>query len=143
MTFSLREALYPLADALQLELSFDQQHNISSDAKASISIPGVPFTLRPLVVDSLVNPVDRSVGLMLKVAGDLFLYVSYECAEKTLILALIDRLKLGKMPGSKKGYLLDDSQIPEEVLEDLRDGIVRAYTRGRFGHKWVEMKLGA
>lgn len=135
----LAEDLFVLSDVLQMELRVSATGVVTGDMQVAASIPdiGLRLNMRPQVVSSAYDPVNKSAALVVHVHGDLYVYAAHDRTANLITVIVLDQ---AKMSSRLKGVLERANAAIERSTQFFTKHGLSISTRSPYGETWAHKK---
>jgi len=146
--YNIDQLLYPIADALQMDLQL-VNGVVQCEQKMDLElIDGIPIVVKMRVVDSIIDLQWGTVGIILKVAGSLYLAMINDDKRKELTFFLVDGGKAGfTNKFNKNGRLKIMSKwngvwSRKKFYSAIAPGVKATFTRPSVSSTWKRESVG-
>ncbi len=136
---AFQKLLYPIADALKMELKHNDKYEVQGECK--VQIPGTPLTLPMKVEASFYDKDQSTAGVLCKTKGKLWVLVSYNQSTDRLSCAIVNSDKLSHVPSTSMAPFLKPTASLLKVWGYLKPGLVKVFYRSAKEANWHEQAL--
>lgn len=148
MNRSIDQLLYPIADALQMDFTM-KKWRLYGEAEVDLDlIAGIPIKAKTAIVSSVVDEQYSTVGVILKVIGNLYIAMINDDRVKQLTFLVVDGVKAGfNDKFDKDGRLpmldkLGQNWSRKKFYSIIAPGVRATFTRPSVANDWVTESTG-
>lgn len=138
MDSNIEELVYTLADHLKMNIAIGSNNKLLGTSEIVLKVLGLELPTIVKIVDSLVSVEQNQVGVLLKIRGNLYLYVHSNASEGTVNWITVDGSKL-QFSMKEQGKYLPRVITYTGVRMALAKGIAEEYTKKGNNPNWTKL----